>query len=147
MRTTVSESKKNPNHTPIHDALGVGLVILGALLGVSAVMFIKQPDITNPGAFTAAGSALVRAFGPPAILWLTVGLVFVGGRLFVFGAERGSLRDPIGFVATALGLSIFMGAFNPDSIALGGHWGQFIGGRTRETAAPAGGELLGLVPA
>ncbi|HUR27796.1 MAG TPA: hypothetical protein VM509_06395, partial [Planctomycetota bacterium] len=136
--------KKTDKHSPLQDAVGLALIVLGGLLGASAFMYIKDGSVTNPGLFTAVMSWLVEAVGPPAILWLCLGFLFVGGRLFAFGSERGTLRDPIGFVATALGLSILMGAFRPESIALGGHWGQFIGGRTSEIATVAGGVALGL---
>jgi len=142
----VSESKKTEaKHNPLHDAFGIVLVGLGALLGISAVLFLNGPAPTNPSTFTVVMSGLIRCIGPAAILWICAGFLFVGGRLFVFGSERGTLRDPIGFVATALGLSILMGAFRPDSIALGGYWGQWIGGSMSKLVGhPVAGVILGL---
>ncbi|MEO6709863.1 MAG: DNA translocase FtsK [Planctomycetota bacterium] len=141
----MSESKKTAgNHTPLRDALGLGLVMLGALLCVSAFMFLRE-RVTEPTAFTAVMTALVESVGPPAILWLCVGCLFGGVRLFAFGRERGALRDAIGFVATALGLSILMGGLRPESIALGGHWGQWIGGSMSTLVGwNAAGVVLGL---
>ncbi len=141
----MTDTKKTAaNHTALHDTLGIVLIVAGALLGVAAFMYIKNGAVENPTMFTATMSWLVEAIGPPAILWLCLGFLFVGARLFLFGNERGSWRDPVGFVATALGLSILMGAIRPESIALGGYWGQKIGGRVSEMGTVAAGVALGL---
>lgn len=137
---TPTEKNAAP-HTALHDVLGLGLIVLGAVFGASAVMYLKEGRGEDAAAFTVLMSGFVEALGAPSILWLCLGLLFVGGRLFLFGGEGGSLRDLIGFVATALGLSILMGAM---SQSLGGHFGHAIGGAMSDLGSVVAGVLLGL---
>ena len=126
MRKTVTDTKNPaPNHTTLHDVIGLALIVASALLGVSAYMFIKNGAPENPWAFTAMMSALVTTFGPPAILWMCFGCGYIGARLFLFGSERSPVRDPLGFTFTALGLAILAGALRPNA---GGSFGVMIAG-------------------
>src|SRR5687768_14058807 len=100
MRNTVSETKQSAPHTPAHDVLGLFLVAVGAVFGVAAVQYLRDPPADDAQAFTEVMTAFVEAIGSPAMFWLCLGFVFVGARLFLFGAERGLLRDAVGFVLT-----------------------------------------------
>ncbi|MBK8177783.1 MAG: hypothetical protein IPK67_02550 [Planctomycetes bacterium] len=136
----MSDTKNSPPpkapHTAVHDTLGIVLIILGAFLGVAAVMFIRKGAPENPALPAALMISSVELLGPPTILWLCLGFVFVGGRLFLFGGEKNLLRDGLGFLFTGLGLSIVMGAFSP---VQGGSIGNGVGG----VVHPVVGVLLG----
>ncbi len=137
----MSDTKKSAvPHTALHDISGLSLIALGALLGTSAVMYMKGPT-ENPGSYTTLMSGFIEVFGAAPILWICLGLVFVGGRLYLFGGERGLIRDAVGFCATGLALSVLLGAFSP---ALGGSFGNATGGAASELGSKALGIALGL---
>ncbi len=137
----MSDTKKSAvPHTALHDISGLSLIALGALLGTSAVMYMKGPT-ENPGSYTTLMSGFIEVFGAAPILWICLGFLFVGGRLYLFGGERGLIRDAVGFCATGLGLSILLGALSP---ALGGGFGNAIGGAMSELGSKFSGVALGL---
>ncbi len=130
-------------HTALHDISGLALIALGALLGTSAVMYMKGPT-ENPGSYTTLMSGFIEVFGAAAIIWICLGLVFVGGRLFLFGGERGLRRDAIGFTATGLALSVTLGA--DATKRLGGSFGSATGGAmTALTSSPTISIAFGVV--
>lgn len=136
MSDNKNSNTSQPPHTAKHDVLGLTLIGIGALLGTSAVMYIKTGPTQDAAAFAALMSDSVESFGAPAILWMCFGFLFVGARLYLFGGERGLLRDALGFVTTGFGLSIVMGAINE---VHGGAVGGAIGG----VVHPAFGVILG----
>ena len=122
----VSDTKNSAvPHTTLHDLSGLGLIILGALFLTSAVLYVKGGPVENAGQYTLFMTGCIETFGASAIIWICLGLVFVGGRLFLFGGERGLIRDAAGFCATGLGLSILLGGFSP---VHGGGFGRASGG-------------------
>jgi hypothetical protein len=125
----------------VDDTLGLSMIMLGAVFLVSAIMYILRPPDTEVAAFTATMSAIIEVFGSPAMCWVSLGLCFVGARLFVFGAQAGLKRDMLGFAITGIGLSILMGAY---STTLGGVLGNAIGGEASRMGTRLLGTILGL---
>ena len=121
-------------HTTLHDLSGLGLIILGALFLTSAVLYVKGGPVENAGQYTLFMTGCIETFGASAIIWICLGLVFVGGRLFLFGGERGLIRDAAGFCATGLGLSILLGGFSP---VHGGGFGRLTVGTNDDRARRA----------
>lgn len=145
----MTDTKKSTvPHTVVHDITGLGLIAASALLGTSSVMFITKGPTENQATYGELMSGFIQFLGAAPILWLCLGLLFIGVRLFMSGGERGLGRDAVGFAATALGLSILLGAFSP---TLGGSVGAMVGWEMSQLGTVVAGALLGfaalLVPA
>jgi hypothetical protein len=129
------------------DALGIALLVISFFVGAAVVMAYLDPKEEASGV-TGMVMALVDTLGIAA-MFLSLGLCWIGIRLFMRGIDGKLARDLGGVVLTTLTLAVLVGALSPE---LGGSVGDLGAMVTRQMSAQVGvvlgtaiGALFGLI--
>ena len=131
-----SETTKSPGR----DALGIllfGLAVFGA---ISVLMAMFQP-VENATGTTAVVGGYVGLVGKLPGLAISIGLAWLGGRLWLLGKSEGVARDLAGIVGASLGLAVLAGAAVEGA---GGSLGAVTGGTVSSFLTPFVGVPFGL---
>ena len=99
----MSDTETTKSHG--RDALGIVLFGLAAFGAISVLMAIFQP-VENATGTTAVIGGYVGLIGKLPGLALSIGLAWLGGRLWLQGETAGVARDLAGIVGTSLGLAV-----------------------------------------
>jgi hypothetical protein len=125
------------------DGLGLLLFALGLF---PAVLIVKALLGTSPVESSSGDGPIaltwIRTLGGIPSLIFSAGILFLGGRLFLFGKRDGLLRNALGSAGVALSTAILFGAFSPTA---GGRIGDATGGLVSSITHVALGALIGLV--
>ncbi len=129
------------------DALGIALLVVSFFIGAAVVMAYVDPKDEASGV-TGMVMALVDTLGISA-MFLSLGLCWIGIRLFMRGVDGKLARDLGGVVLTTFTLAVLVGALSPE---LGGSVGDLGAMVTRQMSAQVGvvlgtaiGALFGLI--
>ena len=126
-----NSDSKSGQKTKGQDWLGLGLAVVGGFCAVSILLSLRGQESSN--LLTAPVDALMNSLGPWAGLVLSVGLAGLGVMLFLRPEQMPSTRNLMGWIGSACGVSLIVGAISADS-------GGVLGG-----LAPAGlGSSVGL---
>jgi len=125
------------------DGLGILIFVLGVLPAVLLVVAMRKSDpIENMSGTGAIAAAWIATLGALPSLLFTIGVAYLGARLYLFAKNERLGRNVIGLAATALGASVLLGAFSPTA---GGHIGDATGGLVSSMVHVALGAVVGLI--